>query len=112
MHADMRRYPPAGWWTSRWKWTRQGQIHYTVKAEADSRRWLRWSDCAGKTYDTYTIDPTSGKGTNSANEAVDLPQTGNNSMKNLFVVFISVMLSGLGLAAMKFSGVIRRRKCE
>ena len=60
-------------------------------------------DSGGNVLDVYYIDPQTGEGTNSANETVDLPQTGNNSMVNVIIVFASLMMIILGLAAVKMS---------
>ena len=42
----------------------------------------------------------------------DLPQTGNNSMKNWLIVFGAFMLIGLGVVSVKTSSVSFRRKDE
>ncbi|MDE6784375.1 MAG: LPXTG cell wall anchor domain-containing protein, partial [Ruminococcus sp.] len=70
------------------------------------------SDEEGTVLDTYTIDPDTGIGTNSANEEVNLPQTGNNSMRNILIALLAVMFIGLGLYITKASGVIRRKGYE
>ena len=70
------------------------------------------TDKTGKVLDKYTIDPKTGTGTNSADEAVDLPQTGNNSMTDLFMVLSAVMTTVIGAFAVKISGICRRRKDE
>ena len=41
-----------------------------------------------------------------------LPQTGNNSLKNVFIAIISLMLVAYGACAVKFSGIFRRKKDE
>ncbi len=51
-----------------------------------------------------------GTGTNSADEAVDLPQTGNNSMTDLLMVLSAVMSAVIGVFAVKISGIVRRRE--
>lgn len=70
------------------------------------------SDEEGKVLDTYTINPDTGVGTNSANEEVNLPQTGNNSMKNILLAVFSLILIGFGFCVVKISGVIRRDEYE
>ena len=60
-------------------------------------------DSGGNVLDVYYVDPQTGEGTNSANETIDLPQTGNNSMVNVIIVFASLMMIILGLAAVKMS---------
>lgn len=70
------------------------------------------SDEEGNVLDTYTINPDTGVGTNSANEEVNLPQTGNNSMKNILLAVFSLILIGFGFCVVKISGVIRRDEYE
>ena len=53
-----------------------------------------------------------GVGTDTEGETVDLPQTGNNSMKNWLIVFGALMLIGLGVVSVKASRVSFRRKDE
>ena len=61
----------------------------------------------------YNIDPNTGEGTDSANEKVSLPQTGNNSMKNMIIVLVALMMIGLGMMAIMLSGVyVCHRKKE
>ena len=64
----------------------------------------------GNILDTYSINPKIGIGTTSDNEVVNLPQTGNNSRKNLFTAFAALLMTILGAAAMKFSGIFDRRR--
>ncbi|MBR6925020.1 MAG: leucine-rich repeat protein, partial [Oscillospiraceae bacterium] len=64
----------------------------------------------GNILDTYSINPKIGIGTTSNNEVVNLPQTGNNSRKNLFTAFAALLMTVLGAAAMKFSGIFDRRR--
>ena len=51
----------------------------------------------------YTIDPFTGKGINENGEAVNLPQTGNNSLDMLMMLAGSATLICLGLFIMKRS---------
>ena len=41
-----------------------------------------------------------------------LPQTGNNSLKNVFIAMASLMLVAYGVCAVTFSGIFRRKKDE
>lgn len=70
------------------------------------------TDDEGNVLDVYTIDPLTGVGTDTEGETVDLPQTGNNSMKNWLIVFGALMLIGLGVVSVKASRVSFRRKDE
>ena len=60
----------------------------------------------------YTIDQFSGKGTNEKGEKVDLPQTGNNSLKNMLTALGAVMSVILGAFMIKKSGASKRRKAD
>ena len=70
------------------------------------------ADDEGNVLDVYTIDPLTSVGTDTEGETVDLPQTGNNSMKNWLIVFGALMLIGLGVVSVKASRVSFRRKDE
>ncbi|MDE7094597.1 MAG: LPXTG cell wall anchor domain-containing protein [Oscillospiraceae bacterium] len=70
------------------------------------------TDDAGAVLDTYVIDPVTGVGTNSNNEEINLPQTGNNSMKNLQIAIGAFVFAGIGFCLIETSGVIRRKKNE
>lgn len=67
-------------------------------------------DESGAVLDTYTIDPGTGIGTNSANKEINLPQTGNNSLSNILIILGAFMFTAAGLYVTKASGVIRFRK--
>lgn len=83
-----------------------------VKETEDGDYQIMITDKSGKILDTYTIDPETGKGVNSEGEEVDLPQTGNNSLRKLLIIISSLMLIGFGMIAMYASGIIRRKKNE
>ncbi len=61
--------------------------------------------------DVYIINPETGVGTDSAGNVVDLPQTGNNSLKNVLTAVGAFFMTALGFCAVKLSG-IRRKKDE
>lgn len=63
-------------------------------------------------FDCYTVDPVTGEGTNSAGEAVDLPQTGNNAPQTAAVTGASVLMMVGGFFAMLRSGILRRKHTE
>ncbi|MDE7121361.1 MAG: LPXTG cell wall anchor domain-containing protein [Oscillospiraceae bacterium] len=67
-------------------------------------------DESGNVLDVYVIDPDTGVGVNSANEEVNLPQTGNNSMMNVLVAIGAFLLAGLGFCAVKISGLMKRKE--
>ena len=67
-----------------------------VNTTDDGKFEIVFKDKNNETLMTYIIDPATGKGTNSANEEVSLPKTGNNSMTIWFIIG-SLLLSLLGL---------------
>ena len=90
-------------------------VKYTnavISSDENGGRVITISDKSGKVLDKYTIDPKTGKGSDSDGEAVDLPQTGNNSMTNLFILLGAIMSVIMGAFAIRASGVIRRREDE
>lgn len=82
----------------------------SIRSISDGNREITITDSTGKVLDKYTVDPKTGKGTNSAGETVDLPQTGCNSMTNLLAVFGALAMIVFGAFAVKASGVLRRRE--
>ncbi len=64
----------------------------------------------GKVLDKYVVHSKTGIGFNQNGEQVDLPQTGNNSLRHIFIASISVFLILLGLFAISKSGIIRRKR--
>lgn len=67
-------------------------------------------DANGEVLDTYVIDSKTGKGTNSNDENVNLPQTGNNSPVNLLAFLSSVAMVLSGLFITFKSGKIRKKE--
>ena len=84
----------------------------TYTENADGTLTITLIDEAGAILDKYTVHPNTGIGFNSTGEEVNLPQTGNNSMKNWLIVFGALMLIGLGVVSVKTSRVSFRRKDE
>ena len=68
------------------------------------------SDEKGNVLDKYIIDPETGKGKNSKGVDVDLPQTGNNSVKTVAAAAVAVTFMTVGAAAVYASGVGRKKK--
>ena len=64
----------------------------------------------GNILDVYTLDPETGVGTDSEGEAVDLPQTGNNSVNSILWVIAAIALICSGLFSIGISGLISRRR--
>ena len=93
---------------------RTGKAH--ISAEITSKSGdsyeITLKDKAGNVVDVYKVDPVTGNSSNSADEQVELPQTGNNSMYNWMIVSGAFMLIICGCFAVKFSGFIRRKEDE
>ena len=87
-------------------------VNAEITSSSDTEYKITLTDDNGNVLDVYTIDPTNGKGKNSANENVNLPQTGNNSMSNLLALLGSMFLIGMGFVSVKLSGIFRRKKDE
>ncbi len=73
---------------------------------------ITMTDENGSVLDVYTIDPTTGEGTDSDGKAVKLPQTGNNTPNSLFTVTASLLTMLAGAFAVVKSGILRRKKNE
>ena len=87
--------------------TKVGDIE--IRNISDVQLEIILKDDNGKVLDTYSINPKTGEGTNSSNEAVNLPQTGNNSATNILIALAALMMIGLGLITIRLSGVRGRR---
>ncbi len=59
---------------------------------------------------SYTIDPVTGKGKDSNENAVNLPQTGNNVPTAAAAAGAALLLAAGGFFAMMKSGILRRKK--
>ena len=65
----------------------------------------------GEDVDAYTVDPVTGIGEASSDESeVNLPQTGNNSLTVLLTAAGAFLMTVFGFAAVRFSGLFRRKK--
>lgn len=83
-----------------------------INENSDGQYEIILTDDSGNVLDTYVIDPYTGIGTNSANEEVNLPQTGNNSVTNILTFGGAFLITIIGLFAVRSSGVIRHKKDE
>ncbi|MCM1227856.1 MAG: hypothetical protein NC320_10635 [Clostridium sp.] len=83
-----------------------------IKVISDDEYEITLLDDSGNVLDTYTIDPNTGIGTNSNNEAVNLPQTGNNSKTKILVITVALILIAAGVCIIKISGIIPHKKDE
>lgn len=84
----------------------------TYTENADETLTITLWDNEGNVLDIYTVHSKTGVGFNSNGENVNLPQTGNNSMRNWFMIFGTFMLIGFGAIAIKLSGISVHRKDE
>lgn len=67
-------------------------------------------DVDGAIYATYEIDSVTGIGTRSDGSEVNLPQTGNNSLKTVIAVSAALTLTIAGAYSVAKSGVIRKKE--
>ena len=71
-----------------------------VKPISDDKYEIVLKDADGNILDTYTINPETGIGTNSSNDAVDLPQTGMSGAHKAIAGLAALMtLTGVTLVA-------------
>ena len=94
------------------KKTRNTAANAETKVTDDGSVSITLTNYKGDVLDTYTIDPKTGKGTQSNGDEVNLPQTGNNSMTDGLIGFGAFMMTVFGAVFLKMSGVFRRRKDE
>ncbi|MDE5557600.1 MAG: LPXTG cell wall anchor domain-containing protein [Ruminococcus sp.] len=83
-----------------------------ITEQADGKYQITLTDDSDNVLDVYVINPETGIGTDSAGNEVNLPQTGNNSLKNVLVAVGAFMMTAFGFCAVKFSGITRRKKNE
>ena len=71
-----------------------------VKPKSDDKYEIVLKDADGNILDIYTINPETGIGTNSSNDAVDLPQTGMSGAHKAIAGLAALMtLTGVALVA-------------
>ncbi|MDE5738143.1 MAG: LPXTG cell wall anchor domain-containing protein, partial [Oscillospiraceae bacterium] len=83
-----------------------------ITAKTEGQYEITLTNDTGSVLTVYVIDPRTGTGTNSNNEEVNLPQTGNNSLTNMLIAIGAMMTTAFGFLAVKSSNVIRRKKNE
>lgn len=70
-------------------------------------------DANGEDFDAYTVDPDTGIGERfSDKQIVNLPQTGNFSLKTQLLAISAFLLTGFGIFAVRGSGMLRRKNDE
>ena len=67
------------------------------------------TDEEGNELDTYTIDLTTGIGTDTEGEEVNLPQNGSHSLTELLMAVTAFMMTAPGGYAVCASGILRRK---
>ena len=87
-------------------------IRAEITSVTDDAYQITLTDESGKVAEVYTVDPITGIGTDSADEPVNLPQTGNNSLTGWITVSAALLLTGFGWYLLTSSGVIRRKEEE
>lgn len=83
-----------------------------IAETADGKYQITLTDDSENVLDVYVIDPVTGIGTDSDGNEVDLPQTGNNSLKNVLIAVGAFMMIAFGFYAVGCSGMIRRKEDE
>jgi len=94
---------------------RTGILPITSKVQdsEDGKVTIVMEGADGKELDSYTEAAATDTGEITYDEnMVNLPQTGNNSLKNLLLAVGAFMLTCFGFVAVMKSGVIRRRRDE
>ncbi len=81
-----------------------------VSAVSDNKLEIKMKDKNGNILDVYTVDADTAEGTNSSGEIIVLPQTGNNSMLNILIIFGAFSMIGIGLFTVMHSGIFRRKE--
>ena len=81
----------------------------SIRSKSSGKYEIAVTDESSEVLDVYTIDPETGKGVNSANATVDLPQTGKTSPLNELMAFLAVALAGAGAFIINRSTILRRR---
>ncbi len=77
---------------------------------SDNKCVVEIKDKDGNILDEYTLDPETGKGTDSNGKAVDLPQTGNNSANAILCVLAAISMICSGWVIMRKSRVDSRKR--
>ena len=83
-----------------------------ITDKSNSQYQITLTDDSGDVLDVYEINPETGIGHDSNGNEVNLPQTGNNSLKNIMVVLGAFMMTVFGFVSVKFSGIFRRKENE
>ncbi|MDE6035381.1 MAG: LPXTG cell wall anchor domain-containing protein, partial [Ruminococcus sp.] len=82
----------------------------TINENADGSYQMIIKDDSDNVLDVYEINPENGIGTDNADNEVNLPQTGNNSLTNLLTALGALVMTAVGFISIKSSGIIRRKK--
>jgi hypothetical protein len=82
----------------------------TLSENADGDYKITLTDENGDVLDVYTVNPATAIGANSADEEVNLPQTGITSKKNLIIFFGGIALTVFGALLLSYSYILKRRE--
>ncbi|MDE6679510.1 MAG: hypothetical protein K2K02_10780 [Ruminococcus sp.] len=83
-----------------------------ISETADGKYQITLTDKSDNVLDVYLINPETGIGTDSSGNRVDLPKTGNNSLRNILTSVGALIMTASGFFAVKHSGTGRRKKDE
>ncbi|MDE7099160.1 MAG: LPXTG cell wall anchor domain-containing protein, partial [Ruminococcus sp.] len=83
-----------------------------ITEKSESQYQIILIDNSGDVLNVYEINPETGNGHDSHNNEVNLPQTGNNSLRNIMTVLGALMMTAFGFISVKFSGVFCRKEDE
>lgn len=83
-----------------------------ITEQADGNYQITLTDGSDNILDVYVINPKTGIGKDSDGNEVNLPQTGNNSLKNVLTAVGALMITAFGFCAVKLSDINRRKKNE
>ena len=82
----------------------------TITVDEDGNVNIEIHSDDGTVLDTYKVDPVTGKGTNSAGDEIDLPQTGFSFIATVAVPICSVLIILGGLILLSWCRPFRKEK--
>ena len=79
------------------------EVTASVIEKEDGIITIKLTDNTGRQLETYQIDTASGTGTDSFDSEVNLPQTGNNALRDLVLMLGALLMSCLGVFTIRLS---------
>ena len=86
------------------------RVTAAAAGKQDGKLTVALTDENGRQVDTYVIDTATGTGTDAAEQAVNLPQTGRHSLRGLLPAAAAMLLLLTGSLSVQASRVLRRRE--